>query len=136
MKTKKRNLPFKVFLSITILIALLAVFYLIANAITAYTGFSISEKSVGKEILFRECLNDKDITLYINSEEPYNTLKTNIQIEEKYLEDIRIFNCLMDNNECITNGIDSFPTWMINNNKISRDISLAELEQFSGCRLE
>jgi len=112
-------------------IVLIIAFYFITNAITKYTGFFVSEvKSPDDD--FNTCLKEQDITLYVNTENLADTLKS-IQIFDK-LENFKIKNCLRDNQECLEKGVTSFPSWIINNIKIDRDISFEELSEYSGCR--
>lgn len=129
MKNKK-----KVLISILLIALLVIIFYLITNFITKYTGFSVSEGYFDKKDDFKLCLKTHDITLYINSEIPGETLKKIIAYE--YLDDISIFNCIRNNQDCIKKEVNGpFPAWIINNKKIDRDISIQELSEFSGCEL-
>lgn len=105
-------------------------FFIITNYITTQTGFSISES---KEDSLASCLKEQEIILYINTNGPAETLKKIILFD--YLQYFQIINCLNNNQECLKNNIDSFPTWVINNNKINRDISFDELSKYSECKL-
>lgn len=127
MDIKKRILITTIFV-----IAIVVVFYLVTYTITKYTGFSVSEK-VDPNKDFKLCLKEKGIFLYINANDPSETLK-NIQVNE-FLEEIKITNCLRNSQLCLDNGITSFPTWIIDNNKIEKDISLLELSSLSGCQM-
>jgi len=113
-----------------VIVLLIALFYFITGTISKYTGFSVSGS---KDDDFRVCLEEKDITLYINSENPAKTLRKIELID--YLRDIKIFNCLRNNQVCLDKGVGAFPTWIINKNKIEKDISISELSGLSGCRL-
>jgi len=126
MKPKQRIL-----LTIGIGIFLVAGFFLITEAITKYTGFAVTEKQDISD--FKICLREKDITLYINTNNLVETLE-GIELTD-YLEDIKINNCLRNNQICIDNGISSFPAWKIKENVIEKDISMDELSELSGCKL-
>jgi hypothetical protein len=124
--------PLKRFI-ITVLIGvlLLSFFYVVTNAITKFTGYSISgESSLDDD--FRDCLDSKDIQLYINSKESYETLKK-IYLYS-YLSNVKIMNCEKNIDYCIIKGIDTFPTWVINGEKIEKDLSMIEFSSYSGCK--
>jgi len=120
----------RILLTIGIGIALVLGFFFITDSITKHTGFSISES---KEDNLVSCFEEQEISLYINTDEPAKTLKNIILFD--YLQDFQIINCLNNNQECLKNNVDSFPTWIINSKKIDRDISLDELSEYSGCKL-
>jgi len=124
--------PLKRFI-ITVLIGmlLLSFFYIVTNAITKFTGYSISGE-LNLEEDFRSCIEDKDINLYINSRDSKETLKK-IYLSD-YLNNIKIINCEKNVDNCIINEINNFPTWIINGNKIEKDLSMIELEDYSGCK--
>jgi len=105
-------------------------FYFITDAITKYTGFSVSPV-VDND--FETCLKGQDIVLYINSAESSETLR-NIELVD-YLENFEIVNCFNNNQGCLDNDVNSFPTWIVNKNKILGDITLIELKELSGCKL-
>lgn len=125
MKPKQRIL-----LTIVIGIVLVLGFFFITDSITRHTGFSVSES---KEDSFASCLKEQEISLYINTDKSAKTLKNIILFD--YLQYSQITNCLSNNQECLKNNVNSFPTWIINRNKIDRDISLQELKEISGCKL-
>lgn len=115
---------------IIVLIILVIVFYFITSIITKYTGFFI----IGSNKNFESCLKEKTIFVYINSNNPEETLG-NFEIKE-YLENINIFNCLRDKEYCNSKSINYFPTWFIEGEKIEGDISLEVLTEASGCELD
>ena len=121
----------KILITLLIGAVLILGFYIVTDLITKITGFSVSEESEEKD--FEKCLKEQDIVLYINSENVAQSLKNTQLID--YLEHVDIINCLRNNQVCLEKGVNSFPTWIINENRISRDISLGELSEFSGCRL-
>lgn len=124
METKHR-----IMITIAFGVLLLTSFYFISYSITKYTGLSISDP---KQDNFESCLKEKDIALYINTENIAETLKE-VGLGN-YLKDFKIMNCLRNNQVCSEKGISFFPTWIIENNKIERDISISELTKFSGCK--
>ncbi len=119
----------RILMTVIVGVVLIIAFYIITNAITRYTGFFIVEEP--KDNDFDLCLEEQDITLYVNTEDLAKTLK-DIQLVNE-LDNIKIKNCLRDNEECLGRGVASFPTWIINSNKIDRDISFGELTKYSGC---
>jgi len=123
MESQKRIL-------ITIVVGLVIIlgFFLVTKNITKYTGFFITEEEKDED--FERCLTEQDIVLYVNTNE-LSTLK-NINLFD-YLQYFEIINCLGNNQLCLDNDVNSFPTWIINNKKISGDISFEKLKEFSGC---
>ena len=125
---KKKNIT-KVLISVSILVVLLIVFYFTTGFISKVTGLSISQD----KDTFEECLKQKDITLFINSENSAESLK---EIELfSYLKHIEIMNCLRNKDICLSKGVDFFPSWIINGKLIKNDISISELSESSGCEL-
>ncbi len=121
----------KILVTLIVGIFIIVGFYLITEAITRYTGFAITEKTIPSK--FKSCLREKEITLYVNTENLRETLsKINLV---NYLEDVKIFNCLRNNNFCIQKGISNFPSWEIENQIIARDINIEELGRYSSCNL-
>ncbi len=122
-------------LLITLIAGLILIvsFYFITGLITKYTGLFVLEKPIDKTKSFKDCLMENDITVFINSEKSFETLK-GLQLFE-YLDSIDSFNCLRDNKFCLIKGINSFPSWIINGEKISGDISLSDLSKLTGCKL-
>ncbi|MEK6936430.1 MAG: hypothetical protein AABW67_06600 [Nanoarchaeota archaeon] len=126
------NLSKGIFISMIVLFVLVIGFYFVSNSITKYTGFSISEKDSALEegSIFESCLQEQDIILYINT----NNLQSLKEIQLfDYLQYFKMINCFGNNKICLDNGISSFPSWVINKNKIEKDISLDELKEISGC---
>lgn len=119
----------KILLTLLIGVALVLIFLLVTEAITKYTGYAINQES---ETDFKSCLENKDITLYINTLEPAQTIKNFAVVD--YVDSIKIMNCIRNNDYCLEKGLDSFPTWDIEGNKIKREISLEELSNFSNCK--
>lgn len=130
MEMKKR-MKQRILVTIGICIILIAGFYFITNAITKYTGFSVSQEERLSD--FENCLKEQKITLYINTNNAAETFRKMELVD--YLHYFKIKNCLTDNSVCINEGINLFPSWDINGNKIERDISILELSKFSGCKL-
>lgn len=125
--------PYKrVLLTLILMILLIISLLYLTGAITRYTGYIIGEK-IDKDAEFKNCLSEKNIILYINTENPDVTLKE-IKLNE-YLSSIKIFNCLRNNDLCQEKNINNFPTWIIDDNKIENDISLEELKEYSKCKM-
>lgn len=123
----------KILITLVIGTVLILGFYITTNLITKYTGFSISGSEEDKENGFADCLKEREIFLYVKSDNVAQTIK-NIQVYN-YLDYIKIINCFGDSLDCLEKGIDSFPTWVINGNQIDKDISFEELSMLSGCKL-
>jgi hypothetical protein len=117
----------KVLITAGVAIVVVLVLYVIASAITKTTGYVVSEP----EDPFANCLEEQDITLYINTEEPEQTLRNSLVIN--YLDNIKIMNCQRNPEVCQDMGIVTFPTWLINDKIIAGELSLGELSQYSGC---
>ncbi|VVB78126.1 Uncharacterised protein [uncultured archaeon] len=123
----------RVVISLLILAMLVIIFYIATSTITKYTGYSISEKT-DKTQEFKSCLNEKNIVVYVNTNDVSKTLK-DLKTTD-YLEGIKIFNCNEDNEFCNKNKIvGPFPVWEVNNNRVYSDISLEELQTLSECKL-
>lgn len=124
MEPKKR-----IFISLIILVVLVIAFYFITYRVTQLTGHAISGQSQASD--FEECLKKQDINLYINTTDTDAALKKIGLLE--YMQYFKIKNCINNNQPCEDNGIDYFPTWIINNKKILGEISISELGEYSGC---
>jgi len=120
----------RILITIGIGVVLVLGFFFITDSITKHTGFSVSES---KENDFGSCLKEQEISLYINTDNTAKTLKNIILFD--YLQYFQITNCLINNQECLKNNINSFPTWILKGQEINRDIYLNELSEYSGCKL-
>ena len=120
----------RILITLVVGAVLLAGFFVITNQITKHTGYFISEDNGNQ---FEKCLSDKDITYYMNSVNPAETIQ-NIELFE-YVNRFDVVNCYGGNNICLSKGVNSFPTWIVENNAINEDIGLSELVQHSGCRM-
>ncbi len=123
-----KNMQKKILITLAIGLVLIIGFYIITDAITKYTGFFVFDDKND----FEKCLEQQDIALFINTEDSTRSLK-NIQLID-YLQYVNITNCLRNNEACLEKGVHSFPSWIINNRKIEKDISFEELSEFSRCR--
>ncbi len=103
--------------------------FTITNNITKYTGYSINQID---ESDFEKCLDEQYIALYINTADSTKTIKQ-IQLQD-YLEYPEIINCYTNNDPCIQEKIQEFPTWIINEHRTEGDLSFSDLVKFSGCR--
>lgn len=125
-----KNSKQRILITLGIAIILIAVFYFITSAISQFTGYAVVEEPLDE---FRDCLKNNNVELFINSNDikvSLNKIQTNL-----YLDSVRIVNCNTDNKECLDNEIIDFPFWIVNNIKIHNDISVNELSQYSGCKL-
>lgn len=118
------------FISLGIFAVLIIIFFAITGAITKYTGYSVSP--VEDESDFEKCLKEQYIVLYVNSAYSSKTLQE-IELFD-YLKYFDIVNCYANNDDCVGENVESFPTWIVNEFKLEKDISLSELIKYSGCR--
>jgi hypothetical protein len=123
----------RILITLLIGVFLIIIFYMVTGLITKYTGLFVLEKSTEETISFKDCLKEKDVTIFINSGKSAETIKE-LQVFE-YLDSIKIFNCLNDNDFCQEKGINSFPSWIVNGEKIPEDISLSSLSKLTKCKL-
>jgi hypothetical protein len=121
----------RVLLTIGVVVVLMAGFFLITNAITKYTGFSITAEI--EEDSFKSCLKEKGILLYVNTNDLSETLGDLELID--HLADVEITNCLRNNQVCLDDGVSSFPAWVSGDNLAYGDITIDELSELSGCSL-
>jgi len=121
----------RILITLGIGVLLILMFFIITEAITKYTGFSVSVE----ENDFEVCLMAQEIILYINTADSASTLE-DIQLRNKLDDfDFSIMNCLRNKEFCSNKGINEFPTWIINEQVIAKDINFLELEEYSGCEL-
>ena len=126
MESKQRIL-----ITILIVAILIIGFFLVTEAITKFTGFAVTAKSDVDD--FKSCLREKEIILYVNTDNLVRTLKEIVL--EDYLEDIEIVNCLRNNQNCLEKGVSSFPSWIIVGILVEGDIKIERLSELSGCNL-
>ena len=119
-----------IIVSVTLLVILFILFYLITHQITKSTGYSIFSKDSKQQV--KDCLKNKKITLYINSDNPGEILKEMNSIS--YLDSVNIFDCAYNSDPCIKNNINFFPTFVIENNKIKGDLTENKLFEYSKCK--
>jgi hypothetical protein len=127
MKKRIKRVAF----TIVALFILAGGFYFITEKITKYTGFFVSDGD--KKNDFENCLKEKNITLFIDSED---SVKTLLEINlTNYLDDFKIINCNRNNQPCLDKAINNYPTWVINEGYIEGNITLEELSKFSKCNV-
>ena len=120
------------FILAVVLILLVLVFYFTSSFITKMTGFFVSD-FLDKKSDLKKCLEDKDVRLFINSEEAAESLGN--MVVSDYLNNVKIVNCARNNKICLQENINEFPTWIVEGRTINREISAEELADFSGCLL-
>lgn len=121
---------YRLLITILLLTFLIIVFYFITRSITIHTGFFISDNS-NKENDFLACLNEKKMLIFINSEDSSGSLQR-LRIYE-YLDKFEIYNCARNNNLCLLENIDYFPTFLIENKKIEGDMDVIVLSEMTKC---
>jgi len=80
-----------------------------------------------------KCIGEK-ATLYITTGIP--ACKTQTSIFEKYIKYIPVIDCIDDVKACKKAGIERAPTWIINNIKYEKFLSIEDLMQLTGCKFE
>jgi hypothetical protein len=118
----------KLVLITSIFIVLFIVFYSISNFLSKYTGFYIIANND-----LDLCIQSKNIALYIHSDNTNDFLKSFKLLG--VLKNLDIINCYRNNNLCIENNIKSYPTWIIDNTKIEKDLNIDEFFKITGCKL-
>jgi hypothetical protein len=118
----------RIIMILILLIIITIVFYIIANTITELTG-RVTEKAIDDLAYapYSFCLSRQDIKLYINDENPEETVRNLRTV--KYIEHADIYNCKRNKELCSMDGI----VWVINGESIERDVSVHELLKYSGC---
>ena len=119
---------YKVLLTATALVVLVLAFYLITDAITKYTGFSVSRPEYDKT---KTCLLSNDIILYINSDDGVKELKK-FGIDE-IIDSINIKNCFKNNEYCDSMMIREYPTWIINDKVLKGDLNSEKIIKYLNC---
>ena len=120
----------RIILSFFVLIFLVGLFFFVTSSITKYTGLFVTEQTDQKNE-FLSCLENKDITVYINTRDTSESLRN--LLAKDYLSSVKIINCAWNNERCVSAGIVSFPSWIIEGKSIARDLSTDELSTMSGC---
>lgn len=127
----KKNIPYrKIILTSLLIVIITLALYIITKTISNLTGFSIADPT-GSKAGVTECLKQKDITLFINSQNPMDELNK-IKAQE-ILTLIKIVNCNKNTYFCSENLIAEYPTYVIETNKIVKDLTYEELVGLSGC---
>lgn len=120
----------RIYISLAILIVLVVAFYFVTNEVSKYSGYSVSETYTD----FEKCLMKQNLALYINSSDTDNTIKNSGVVD--YIQFFIIKNCLNNNQPCGDNNVATFPTWIINGNKIEGDLTINKLSALTGCKQE
>jgi len=124
MESKRR-----IFISLIILVILVIAFYFITFGVTQLTGHAITGQSPKND--FEECLKKQDIKLFIKA------ANTDLELQKTglmdYMQYFKIQNCINNNEPCVDNDIFQFPTWIINNKKVTGDITNYELGMYTNC---
>ena len=116
----------KVGRSVVLLIVLVVGLYFVANSITSYTGYFVSE--VNSE--FESCLNDRSIILYVDN---YDMMELKKLQAADYLGNVEISGCILNKFDCAKKGITEYPTWIVEGQKVVGDIGVFELADMAGC---
>ena len=115
---------FKAVRNLLLLIILILIFYLITYSISKYTGFIILDNDS-----FVDCLNEKDISLYVYKE--ISELKT-IELDKF---NFKVYKCKFEELKCLENNISLYPSWKIDEKIIEKDVNIFELSDISGCEI-
>jgi hypothetical protein len=120
----------RIVVSFSILIVLIGVFFVVTNNVSKYNGLSVSNG----ETKFQKCLSTQDIKLFINTESTDESIKNTGLFDN--IQYFKIQNCFTNNQICLDNGVSDFPTWIINGNKYSGDITESQLSEYTSCSLK
>jgi len=123
----------KAIVSLGLLIFLVVAFFLTTNSISKHTGYFVSEEILNDDAKIIKCLESREITVFINSETPFDTLD-NLQVSE-YIVNFDVFNCLRNQLFCTNNGIKAFPSFIIGDEFVEEDVSVEVLSSLTGCDL-
>ncbi len=127
----------KVLVTTGVLVFLVIGFLLVTGTITKFTGMFISEEVLNNEQKFANCLKERGVVLYINSENAFETLE-NSEVKD-YLQYFYIINCLRNKQVCIEVGVNDFSktyVFVIGEEKIDGDIDVFKLSEISECKLK
>ena len=130
MGTKK-----SVFLSILVIIILVAVFYLITNTITRVTGYTITGKSIytdDKLDSFSRCLTNKGFKLYVFLDDCPECEKQMEYFKES-LFNINLINCQEEYEKC--KNLEGVPAWETDKEIIYGRQRIHSLSKLSGCEI-
>ena len=116
----------KVARSVVLLIVLVVGLYFVANSITNFTGYFVSELNTE----FESCLGNRDIILYVDN---YNMMELKKLKTADYLGNIEVSGCILNKFDCAKNGIVEYPTWIIEGQKVVGDIDIFELADYANC---
>lgn len=110
------------------------IFFYFLFAIAVSLIFSGCAKKPGKYDAFAQCLTEKGAAMYgtewcSHCQNQKKTFGSSFQ----YIDYV---NCDFNRDECLRNGIKSYPTWVINETKYSGEQPLFRLASLTNCKLE
>ena len=114
-----------------ILIVLVIALYFFTSWFSKTTGFSVGENQLDNLI---NCLNEKGAVLYISDTCP-DCEKQRELFGESY-KNLDVFNCALDQDFCLLEkDLKAVPAWEIERTQHYGFLSLADLEDRSGCQI-
>ncbi len=120
----------KILITVSILILTIIIFYVITSNITKYTGFLISEDIYNNEKKFVNCIEKKNIIVFVDSDDLSNFYLI------KYLDKFELINCKINDKLCLEKEINFFPSFIIEEEKIEENINFNTLSDITGCSLK
>jgi len=82
---------------------------------------------------FADCLNEKGVVMYGTDWCPH--CKNQKSLFGNSFKKVNYVNCDYNNEECLLNGVQGYPTWKISGNNYPGVQSLEKLSALSGCSL-
>jgi glutaredoxin len=131
----------KILLSILALVVLIGIFYFVTMGITNYTGRITGAVVYSPAEIenLAKCLASKGVKMYGRNDCGHcQNEKARFGEAWKYVNYVEC-NPLIDSEGyelCRANGINSVPTWIINDKLIAGDKTLEELAELAGCNIK
>jgi glutaredoxin len=131
----------KIILSICALVFLIFVFYMVAGAVTKYTGKTIAGGAIKTEGMekFAKCLFESNVRMYGASWCSHCSNQKKL-FGEDVLEENNIYIECGDNGDeeriCAEKGIEGYPTWEIKGKLHQGEQKLESISELSGCKIE
>lgn len=128
----------KIGLTVIILIILVIGFYYVTKTISNITGksiFGLFVKNPDTENLdaFASCLTEKKVKMYGTDWCHY--CQNQKELFGDSFKFINYINCDKKKQECITVGVEGYPTWEINNKLYPGVQQLTKLAELTGCSI-
>jgi hypothetical protein len=123
----------RIIITFVVLAAIVVGLYFLANAVTKYTGYSITENAISEAGLedFARCLTEKGVKMY-GSVTCLHCANQKALFKDAF-KYINYIECLSNPEQC--SGLEGVPAWEINGKIAIGEQSLNKLAELSGCVL-